>query len=523
VIALRRCLPSALAALAVLPWFSALPAPAQDASATAVLAPAAPEGDDPFPTPPAIAGNVAFWIRVFSEWSVGQVAIHDSTCPAVVYEVVDLPGEIEEGYSDAQRAFVERQRGRWAGYLQTLRAKVLAGDALDEMDRQWARYVSEPCGSLEGADLRVRSQRGLRERFRAGLERSGRYDKRFREIFREAGLPEDLACLPHIESSFQQHARSSAGAVGMWQFTRPAAKRYMTLSSAVDERLDPIAAARGAAAYLRDAHDKLGAWPLTVTSYNHGVEGMTAARERFGTDFDRIYREYDGKYFGFASKNFYAEFLAAREIARHPERYFPEGHAPEPEHDLDQVVLDRRMSVSSVARKYGVSVSDLLAINPAWSPRAVKAGTTALPEGLRVWLPRGTLERLAGGGKPGAAGVAAGAEPDATGPAHVVRRGESLNEIALRHGVTVDAIRQANGMTPRDALIHAGQRLLLPAPARRTAAAEPGPLRRHVVRAGDTLARIAEFHGVRLTDLLRANTISAASIIRPGQILHIPD
>jgi membrane-bound lytic murein transglycosylase D len=73
---------------------------------------------------------------------------------------------------------------------------------------------------LNGAAMRVRSQRGIRERFKHGLEISRRYDRQFRKIFRDAGLPEDLAYLPHVESSFQPAAKSSAGAVGMWQFTK---------------------------------------------------------------------------------------------------------------------------------------------------------------------------------------------------------------------------------------------------------------------------------------------------------------
>jgi membrane-bound lytic murein transglycosylase D len=421
---------------------------------------------DPFPMPEALRPNVEFWTRVFSEWGPRQVVIHDIARPGIVYQIAELPGQVVEGYSPEQRAFVDRLRGQWAGYLHVLEQKVATGQPLDEIDTQWSRYIASAgdAGALTGAEGRVRSQRGMRESFRAGLERSARYEKRFREAFREAGLPEDLAYIPHIESAFQEQARSSAGAIGLWQFTKPAAKRYMTVGSGVDERFDPIAAARGAARYLRDAYDKLGAWPLAITSYNHGVEGMCAAKERFGTDFDQIYRAYDGKYFGFASKNFYAEFLAAREIASHAERYFPEGYSPAPEHDHDQTVLDRRMPATAVAKRYGVSVGELLSINPAWSARSVKAGT-ALPEGLRVWLPHGTLERVA-------AGRASGSKPSAS--------------------------RGSGGSSGS------------------------ASSRRHVVRAGDTLMRIATTYGVKLAELLQANTLSHGSVIRPGQILHIP-
>jgi membrane-bound lytic murein transglycosylase D len=344
----------------------------------------------------ALGPNVEFWTRVFSEWTLGQVVIHDKEYPAIIYEVIDLPGPIGEAYTREQRDWAESFRGDWEHYLHHLERKIAARKPLEEIDKQWALHFATVVGSdkLEGAHKRVRSQRGLRERFRAGLERSFRFDGAIREILREHGLPEDLAYLPHVESSFHHGARSSAGAAGIWQFTRGTGKRYLTINSAIDERLDPIAATRGAARYLRDAYDKLGSWPLAVTSYNHGVHGMERARARFGTDFEKIYREYDGRLFGFASKNFYAEFLAARRIAGEPHTHFPEGYTPEPEFDLDSLVLDRRVTPYWLASEYDVSLEELASLNPGWSRRAVTKGLR-LPVGTEVWLPKGTLESAA--------------------------------------------------------------------------------------------------------------------------------
>jgi membrane-bound lytic murein transglycosylase D len=178
---------------------------------------------------------------------------------------------------------------------------------------------------LAGASERLRSQRGTRERFKRGLEISGRYDLQFRKIFRDAGLPEDLAYLPHVESSFQLTAKSSAGAVGLWQFTNAAAKTFIPGHDKRDQRYDPFVSANGAARYLSYAYGKLGDWPAAVTSYNHGIGGMKRAQNTVGNDFNRIVDNYDGPAFGFASRNYYAQFLAAREIAANPHQYFREG------------------------------------------------------------------------------------------------------------------------------------------------------------------------------------------------------
>lgn len=154
-----------------------------------------------------------------------------------------------------------------------------------------------------------------------GVEIGQRYDAQFRRIFRNAGLPEDLALLPHVESSFQYNAHSSAGALGIWQFTSGAAKMFMNGDSSAAARLDPINSTHGAARYLAYAYDKLGSWPLAVTSYNHGIGGMQRAKNAHGHDFVSIVKHYNGSAFGFASRNYYAEFLAARDIVSDPSRY----------------------------------------------------------------------------------------------------------------------------------------------------------------------------------------------------------
>lgn len=355
---------------------------------------AGPDADPLFPCSEAMREGVDFWKHVYSEWTISQVVLHDIDHPSIVYELFELPPPIGEVYTDAQREYVKGRREALQQRLAAIQAAVEAGTPLADDEKALVLKITEAAGGdgLVGASLRVRSQRGLRERFRRGIEISGRYHDAFAAIFREAGLPEDLAELPHVESSFQVEARSSAGAVGVWQFTRGAARKFMLMTAGLDERFDPVASARGAARYLKAAYDELGSWPLAITSYNHGIEGMKAASERFGLDFPRILAEYDGRTFGFASKNFYKEFLAAREIVMDPATYFPEGLVHEAPVHHDRVVIERPTEAAGLAARYKVPVRELAALNPAWTRRAV-SGRTPLPPGTQVWLPKGTLER----------------------------------------------------------------------------------------------------------------------------------
>ena len=353
--------------------------------------------DAVFPAPPALQPQIAFWRSVYSTWGRHQVALHDNRYLDLVYGVLTLPGDVGESQTAEQKDFVKGHQNNLQAILRQLEYKMAANAPLTPAEQALANRIrasSGGPGALAGASERLRTQRGMRERFKRGLEISGRYDAAFRGVFREAGLPEDLAYLPHVESSFQNHAASSVGASGMWQFMPDTARHFGMLNAAVDERRDPVASAQGAARYLRNAHDRLGSWPLSLTSYNHGVGGMKRAQQAFGNDFVAIVRNHSGTGFGFASRNFYTEFLAAREIARNPQRFFPEGVRYEPPLNLDRVRLRQAVNAGALANYYEVNRGELIQLNTAWKP-AAQTGQIALPAGTLVWLPAGTVERLA--------------------------------------------------------------------------------------------------------------------------------
>lgn len=344
-----------------------------------------------FPVPKEIEGNVAFWSNVYGRWGRSQVAFHDDTYMGIVYEVLDTP-DWASG-SDA-RDWINSRQAELGARLSTLESKVATGDALTADEQALRDQIVSVAGpqAVFGARERLRSQRGIREKFRRGLEISGRYDNAFRDIFRAEGVPEDLAYLPHVESSFQTNARSGVGAAGVWQFMPATGRMYMKVGNGVDERLDPVTAAGGAARYLRNAHERLGSWPLAITSYNHGVGGMQGARNQFGDDFGQIVRNYKGPAFGFASRNFYASFLAAREVAGHPDKYFPEGVAFESPLPAERVVLDQSKPVHQIAREHNVDMGTLSDLNLAWLD-PVRSGRAPVPSGTSVWIPKGVKAR----------------------------------------------------------------------------------------------------------------------------------
>src|SRR5262249_10547620 len=156
-----------------------------------------------------------------------------------------------------------------------------------------------------------------------GLVRSWAYLPEIERVFADAGLPSELTLLPHVESSFENRALSKVGAAGIWQIMPATGRRYLRVSDDMDERLNIRASTMAAAQILRENYDMLGTWPLAITAYNHGANGMKQAVAAVGTtDFGVIVQRYRGPLFGFASQNFYAEFLVAVDLVKHYKQYF---------------------------------------------------------------------------------------------------------------------------------------------------------------------------------------------------------
>jgi membrane-bound lytic murein transglycosylase D len=304
---------------------------------------------------PGLEGAVRFWKEIFTRYGAADVVFFDPLDHEKIYSVLRIP-DTEEG-----RAFIERER-----------ARILAS------------Y------NLNAEDGRVKTQRGVKEQFIFGLKISGRYVAQMRQIFRSEGLPEELAYLPLVESSFNVRARSSAGAVGLWQFMPDTGKKLLRIADGVDERRDPLASTRAAARLLAENRKLFGNWPLAITAYNHGTEGIFRAIDRVGTrDLVEIIRRYQSPTFGFASQNFYAEFKAAVDIARNREVHFP-FLRPHPPLNLREIEIKRPVPIQSVLGPAAVSQSDFFEWNPALDPNS-----KMIPANYRVKVPPENASRFA--------------------------------------------------------------------------------------------------------------------------------
>jgi len=475
-----------------------------------------------FPIPPGLEGRVDFWKKVYTEYTTDHAVIHDMDDLGIIYEAVYL------GDSKLSRRAKERRtesiKNHYRSILRRL-ARIKEFSDLTEDEKRVYRMVK---GDYYRASRNIRVQIGQKDRFREGLERSGMYMDRIRKILREYGVPVDLAVLPHVESSFQIGAYSSAGAAGIWQFTRGTGNLFLRIGYDVDERRDPYLATEAAAKLLKLNYDNLQSWPLAITAYNHGQQGMKRAKALHGDDIVKIIDNYRSRTFGFASKNFYAEFLAALHVDQNRDRYFPNLEVSNPlklvSHRFDDYV-----HVETVMDHFKISREEVARYNPALR-QPVISGEKRIPRGYAFQAPADRYSDL----QPIYASIP---ETDRFGGQirskwHTVGRGDTLSGIAVRYRTTVNDLKRINNLGPSNR-IYANQVLQLPGgvsekPAFIRAKAEPrsyfktGETIDYRVQARDNLTKIARKFSSDPGELARINSISNPDALHPGQWLKIP-
>lgn len=468
-----------------------------------------------FPRPAGLEPDIRFWTKIFTEVSSHQVLIHDNRHLDIVYARLDIPAG--SGYR-AKRRFSKKARQKYKNILKTLAGGKRNGLTAIEAEvlAQWPEAVGN--GELRQAAGRVRAQQGLADGFRDGLARAERWEAHILKSLRAAGVPDELVALPHVESSYNPEARSHVGAVGLWQFTRSTGRRFMQIDHVVDERRDAYRSSEAAAALLQYNYSILKSWPLAITAYNHGVGGMRRAVRTTGTeDIETIVRQYKGRSFGFASRNFYVAFLAAQDVVSNAGVHFGpiEKHKPD---DTITVTLADYMTVPTLTEAFGVSRATLKSNNPALLS-SVWTGLKYVPKGFELRLSPSELNAPA---HELLAAIPDGQRfrrqtPDLE---HKVRRGDSLSLIAVRYSTTVSELMAVNNLKSRHR-IRAGQVLNLPYKGSATQAAIIPGTKTYKVRSGDTLSQIAKRSGVPEAELLANNGLSNGDRIYVGQELFL--
>ena len=348
-------------------------------------------------------------------------------------------------------------------------------------------------------------------------DRARRYLFYITEEVERRGMPTEIALLPMVESAFNPDAYSVSRASGIWQFIPSTGKKFgMEQNWWYDGRRDVINATNGALDYLQKLHDQFGDWELALAAYNCGEGAVQRAQ---------AYNRRHGQPTNYASlkllketRNYVPKLMAIKNIISDPDKFalsLPE--IPNQPY-FAAVATSSHMDVKLAAQLADISEEEFTALNPAHTRPVILQDNTDL-----ILLPIDKMntftENLENYDK-----------PLVTWQSYQPKKGERLDKLAPRFGMSVENLKQVNGIS-RHGNISNGQTLLVPVSDEESdtefeafnmhLADDHGRATRHRVRRGETLSHIARRYHVSVAKLKRWNGANRVRIIRPGQIISV--
>jgi membrane-bound lytic murein transglycosylase D len=338
-----------------------------------------------FPTDARIDQLKSFWVTIFTKYSDEYTLIHDSSNTDIVYSIIEHKGL--EHFKRKRKVSQAIQSVQF----ELLKIRKKNFKKLSVQEENLLATLPESMKTKKGLNLlakNIRAQQGMSNRFKDGLIRSNRFLKHIKEILAKYELPEELAYLPHVESSFNYFATSKVGAAGIWQIMPRTALSYkLKINNSTDERLDPLKASEVAIKLLRDNYRLVKSWPLAITAYNHGTKNIRKTILQLKSyDPILVLDSINRRSFQFASRNFYPSYLAAVEVAKNKKNYFPD-IKDEENNELDELILAKRMSIRTISKKLDLTVEEIRQYNPQIVGVAWKKDFS-LPKGFVIKYPK---------------------------------------------------------------------------------------------------------------------------------------
>lgn len=332
------------------------------------------------------------------------------------------------------------------------------------------------------------------------------------------GMPTEIALLPMIESAFNPGALSSARASGIWQFIPSTGKNFgMQQNWWYDGRRDVINATNGALDYLQKLHDQFGSWDLALAAYNCGENSVARAIARNR----RLHKPTDYAHLRLPkeTRGYVPKLMAVKNIVNRPENFgLALTDIPNKPY-FAAITTSQHIDVELAAEMAGISMEEFAALNPAHNRPVIlqKEDEVLLLPVENVAMFRNNLNSAS--------------QPLVSWQACPTKKGENLEEVALRYGISSEKLRTVNGIH-RSIKVSNGQTLLVPLNGEQpeieftafNTNLPPTDYRllnaiRHTVRRGDTLSAIARRYHVKLSSLKSWN--KGVRILHPGQHIMV--
>lgn len=354
------------------------------------------------------------------------------------------------------------------------------------------------------------------------LLRSTRYEALMKKVLRDNKLPEDLFYIALIESGFSSQAFSHASAVGYWQFIRGTGKQYkLKINQLVDERRDPVLSTQAAAQYFKDLYQRFNSWYLAMAAYNVGEGRVERAIKKYKTkDFWVLSR--NKRALPSETDNYVPKYIAAKLIAKNPDKYGFEGIDYMPPIEFDHISVDQPVNLRLMAEKMNINYEDFKALNPKFKGEIAPL-ETGNKLGLRI--PPGSYESAAVAFKESVVDQVVYVADQNETQVYKIRKGDTLSTVARRYRTTVAYLRDINDLS-RKKKLRIGQRIFVPD---RTPLKEKRPelvakasKKFHIVQKGDNVASIAKKYKTTVSTIRKINKLKSKSSLRVGSRIYLP-
>ncbi len=280
------------------------------------------------------------------------------------------------------------------------------------------------------------------------IERGNRYLYHVVEEVEKRGMPMEIALLPMIESAYNPKAESSARASGMWQFIPETGKRYgLERTWWYDGRRDVVAATSAALDYLSEIHGMFGDWQLALASYNWGENAVArAVAKNQATGRPSAYSDLR---MPAETANYVPKLMAVRNIIANPSAYGIEIAEVPNKPYFTAIDNNRHMDVRVAAQLAEIPVAELLRLNPGFIRPVI-----AQKDERKLVLPADKVEKFQHN-------LASYDKPLLNWQPYVTRKGEDLDKLAAKFGITPTELKSINDITAK-ARLAAGQTILVP-------------------------------------------------------------
>ncbi|MCP3942858.1 MAG: transglycosylase SLT domain-containing protein [Desulfobacteraceae bacterium] len=275
--------------------------------------------------------------------------------------------------------------------------------------------------------------------FADALRRSGKYIPFIQKELKKAGLPEELAWLPLIESGFKVKALSTADALGLWQFMPVTGDRFeLKRNLYMDERLDPFKSTKAAVRYFRILHNAFGDWETVLAAYNCGEGRVLRTIKRQKLDYsDNFWDLYN--HLPRETARFVPRFLATLHIVNNLKKYGFDQIIPEPPLLYETVKISKQLSLKSISKATNIPYPLLKELNPELKHNILplKPYELRVPTGVAAKL----LSKINTTPESGKLAVHRSVRH------YKIKSGDSLWVIAKKFGTTVSQIKNFNQLS----------------------------------------------------------------------------